>query len=377
MGVIVALVNQKGGCAKTTTAIHFSLALAARNYRVLLVDLDPQGHATVGLGVSASEEQPSLSEVLFHTPLTGVGPTIEQAVVAARRGLDLVPSNLGLAAIEPRLASVPGREERLSEHLAELVTGWDVIFLDCPPNLGLLTINALVAAREALIPFEPSPFALQGAERVLETLEIVKEQTGHKIVPRLLPVMVAARDRYAQLALAQMRDAHPGMLIPAPIRRSILFARSAACGKGIGEIAPRARAWRDYQEAAATTAAMWEDARALLRPRFAGLCVVEGGVSFTHPDLRPDEIRLAGEFNGWVPDGGVETIQGEKGRWRKFLAVEPGRYEYKFVFEEKWMPDPGNPRRIRNNHGTHNSLIDVSSHPPDPRRGPGRHAPDP
>ncbi len=372
MGVIIAFVNQKGGCAKTTSAIHFSLALASRNYRVLLIDLDPQGHATLGLGAEIDGDKPTLSEVLMHTPLTGVGPSLEQTMISVRPGLDLVPANLGLAALEAKLASSPGREERLSEHLAQVVPSWDLVFIDCPPNLGLLTINALVAAREAMIPVEPAPFAAQGAERVLDTIEMVKEITGHLVAARLLPVMVSPRDWHAKTSLAQLREKHSGMVVQETVRRSILFARAAAAGKGIGEIAPRARAWGDYQQAAKACASRWENARALQRPRFTGLMTVAGGVSFTHPDLKPEDILLAGEFNGWTPDAGVEVIRGERGSWRKFLAVDPGRYEYKFVYEGRWMPDPGNPRRIRNLHGTHNSLVDVPQSIPEYRVGTGR-----
>jgi chromosome partitioning protein len=361
VGVILALVNQKGGCGKTTTAIHLAAALARRELRVLVIDMDPQGHASMGLGIDPPTDRPSISEILAHTPLTGMGPGLEQAIVAARPGLDLVPANLGLAGLEARLASVPGREERLAEHLSEIGEGWDVVIIDSPPNLGLLTMNALVAAGEALIPLEPSPFTVQGIERVLETIQVVEDHTGHQMTPRVLPTMVSSRDPYASELIERMGAAHPGLLLPVRVRRSVLFPRAASVGKTVGELSSHAPAWRDYIEAAEILSRAWETAMAAGRPRFMGLRVVSGGVEFAHPDLEPEEVLLAGEFNDWVPDHGVEFRDRGEAGWTKFLRLAPGRYQYKFIVHGEWMPDPVNPRRASNTVGTENSVVDIPS----------------
>ncbi len=359
MGVIVAVVNQKGGCAKTTTAIHLSLALTSRDYRVLVIDLDPQRNASTGLGAPLDADRPSLSEALAHTPLTGVGPGLEDTLVSVRTGLDLVPGDVGLAGLEPRLAAVPGREERLAEHLAAIAGGWDVVLIDCPPSLGLLTINALVAAREALVPIPPAPFALDGAARLEQLLESVRELTGHSVAVRYLPTIVPPRDAYAKRVLAELRERCPGRVMGPGIRRSILFARAASEGLGLGELAPRSAAWRDYRWVAERLAVEWEDAHELLRPRFAGLRATAGGVFFTHPDLAPEQVALAGQFNDWQPDRGVVLRKNGEGAWEKFLATPAGRFEYKFVKRGEWLTDPSNPRHVFNPHGTENSVIEV------------------
>lgn len=371
MGVILALVNQKGGCGKTTTAIHLAAALARRDVRVLLVDMDPQGHASMGLGVEPAVDRPSISEILTHTPLTGVGPGLEQAIQAARPGLDIIPGNLGLAGLESRLATVPGREERLAEHLSEIGEGWDVVLIDSPPNLGLLTINALVAAGEALIPLEPSPFTVQGIERLLETIKVVQDHTGHQINPRVLPTMVSSRDPYALELIDRLNDSHPGLLLPVRIRRSVLFPRAASVGKTVGELSSQAPAWKDYMETADFLSRAFERAMAEGRMRFMGLRVVPGGVEYTHPDLEPGDVLLAGEFNNWVPDHGVELRDRGATGWSKFLRLAPGRYQYKFIVRGEWLPDPVNPRRASNSVGTENSVVDVPVSPspraPSPR----------
>lgn len=358
MANILALVNQKGGCGKTTTAIHLAAAFARRGMRCLLIDLDPQSHAAMGLGVEIPAEKPTLSEVLSRTALTGAGPDLDQAIVCARPGIHLVPANLGLAALEARLANVPGREERLSEHLAQIVDDWDVALIDSPPNLGLLTVNALVAADEALIPFEPATFALQGVERVLATIELVANQTEHRVTPRALPTMVPTHDLFASSLVHEFRDQHPGLVLPSRVRRSSLFPRAAAQGKSLGEVFPRAAAWRDYRNVADILARGWAESRPVTA-RFTGLRVVGQGVAFSHPELLPEDIQLAGSFNDWVPDRGVELRQLSNGGWMKFAVVPPGSYEYKFVVRGDWCNDPENPVCVPNDLGGTNSLIEV------------------
>ncbi len=367
MSIVVALANQKGGCGKTTSAIHLAAAFARRGVRVLLVDLDAQGHATLGLGVRVPPDRPSLSTILSHTPLTGIGPGIEQAIVAARPGLDLVPANLGLAGLETRLAAVPGKEERLSEHLAQVRRGWDLVLVDCPPNLGLLTLNAITASHEVLVPFDATPFGLHGVERVLATLEVVARHTRHRARPRAFATLWNARDWHARVLVERFREEHPGLLLEATIRRSVLFPRAAARGRTVAEESPRAAGWKDYLALAETLAEAWGDRLGTREPAFTGLRVVPGGVAFGHPDLPPERIRIAGDFNDWQPDGGVELRRAADGAWEKFLPVSPGTYEYKFILDGEWIPDPANPRVRVSRLGTQNSLVEV---PPPPAAPP-------
>jgi len=376
VSIVVALANQKGGCGKTTSAIHLAAAFARRGLRVLLVDLDAQGHATLGLGVRVPPDRPALSEILSHTPLTGVGPGLEQAIVAARPGLDVVPANLGLAGLEIRLATVPGKEERLSEHLAQVRRGWDVVLLDCPPNLGLLTLNAITASHEVLVPFDATPFGLHGVERVLATLELVERHTRHRARPRAFATLWNARDWHARVLVDRFRDEHPGLVLEPTIRRSVLFPRAAARGRTVAEISPRAAGWKDYLALADVLTEAWAEHLGAATPAFSGLRVVPGGVAFGHPDLPPERIRIAGDFNDWQPDAGVQVRRNADGSWEKFLPVPPGTYEYKFILDGEWIPDPANPRVRVSRLGTQNSLVDVP--PPLPGEpGPARPAPRP
>ena len=214
--------NQKGGVGKTTTAVNIAAALSMGGLRVLVVDLDPQGNASTALGV---EHKLSLGvyEVLMGN--ASIKDVIQK--VSGFPSLDCVPSNTSLAQAEINLVSMVARESRLKDALSEITENYDYIFIDCPPSLGLLTINAFCAASEVLIPIQCEYYALEGLSQLLETYKIVKQRLNSTLtLSTIVLTMFDSRTRLANDVVANVRSHFPRELIDIPIPRAVRLSEA-------------------------------------------------------------------------------------------------------------------------------------------------------
>lgn len=249
----IATINQKGGVGKTTTAVNLSAALARMGQRVCVIDLDPQAHASLHLGLS-----PADSALSTYGVLTG-DVTLEQARVKVAENLWVIPAHLDLAAAELELAGEVGREIILRDKFAEDDAQFDFLILDCPPSLGVLTLNALTAAKEVFLPLQPHFLALHGLSKLLRTLELVAKRLNPKLrLTGIVYCMYESGTRLAAEVSSDVQDFFDSLhasdsvwnrarTFNSRIRRNIRLAEAPSFGQSIFDYAPSSHGAEDYQ----------------------------------------------------------------------------------------------------------------------------------
>ena len=240
---IVAFANQKGGVGKTTTAVNSAVSLAQRGYRVLLIDSDPQGNATSSLGVDKFTVGRSIYDVLVD------GLPLADAIDATDRpSLDLVAATPMLAGAEIELVATGGRESRLREALAGLLPRYDVVLIDCPPSLGLLTVNALTAARSVVVPIQCEFLALEGLGQLMSTVDRVKRGLNPSLdVTGVLMTMFDVRTRLSAHVVDEVRRYFPHRMFGTVVPRSVRLAEAPSYGQAIVEYDPSSRGAEAYE----------------------------------------------------------------------------------------------------------------------------------
>jgi chromosome partitioning protein len=226
---VIAIANQKGGVGKTTTAVNLGTALAAVGQRVLLIDFDPQGNASTGLGLDRADRHVTTYELLIdRVPIT-------QAIVNTNiPGLDLIPASLDLTGAELELVGAPRRESRLSDTLAGLVEGYDYVLLDCPPALGLLTLNAFVAADAVLVPLQVEFYALEGLSHLIGTIERVKKTLNPRLeIQGIVLTMYDKRNNLSDLIARDVREHLGTKVYETIIPRNVRVSEAPSHGKPV------------------------------------------------------------------------------------------------------------------------------------------------
>lgn len=244
--VTLALTNQKGGVGKTTTAVNLSTILARRGYRVLLVDMDPQGNATSSLGIDKRELDQTVYDILIDDQ-----PASELIFPDVRPNLDLLPSNSSLSGAEVELVDLDERAYRLRDALSEIEDHYDLIVIDCPPSLGLLTVNALSAADVVVVPIQCEYLALEGLGQLISTIDLVKRSLNHGLdVAGVLMTMYDARTRLSAHVVEEVRRFFPQRIFRTIVPRSIRLAEAPSYGQSISEYDAGSRGAAAYEHIA-------------------------------------------------------------------------------------------------------------------------------
>ena len=246
MGKIIAITNQKGGVGKTTTSVNLSAALARNNRKVLLLDIDPQGNATSGIGISKADVKTDIYEVLVNE-----APVREAIYDVPVEGLQVIPATIQLAGAEIELVSIVSRERRLKKALAEIKDQYDYIIVDCPPSLGLLTINALTAADTVLIPIQCEYYALEGLSQLLNTIRLVQKHLHTNLqIEGVLLTMFDARTNLGIQVIDEVKKYFQDKVYTTIIARNVRLSEAPSYGQSIMEYDGKSKGAEAYMELA-------------------------------------------------------------------------------------------------------------------------------
>ncbi|MCX7662084.1 MAG: AAA family ATPase [Candidatus Omnitrophica bacterium] len=355
----ISITNQKGGCGKTTTAINLASSLAYYRKRVLLVDFDPQAHASLGLGIKSDV---SMYNVLskFATERLNINEIIKKI----EENFYLIPSNIILSTLEQELAGEISRESRLKNIFTEL-KDFDYVIIDCPPNLGLLTINAICSAEEIIIPVEASRFSVEGLNQLLDIINLVRERLDCNVDYKILVTIFDSRLRHSFEMLEKIKQTFRGKLFDTIIHINVSLKEAQNQGMHILNYDKYSRGAKDYLDLAREL--MWERGeeaiRLDLRKKMRELIerelprIKEILFSIYAPEAK--EVYLVGDFNDWQLHRESLMDKSEDGFWKKRLSLSKGVYRYRFVVDGVWKEDPQNQYYQINPFGEKDSLIEI------------------
>jgi chromosome partitioning protein len=244
---LIAVANQKGGVGKTTSTINLGASLAEYGRRVLLVDFDPQGALSVGLGVAPHQLERTIYNVLIDR-----GTKVDEVIIPTRvPGMDLLPSNIDLSAAEVQLVSEVGREQALGRALRPILADYDMVLVDCQPSLGLLTINALACAHAVLIPLECEYFSLRGVALLMDTIDKVRDRLNPDLaISGILATMYDPRTVHTREVRTRVLEAFGDLVFDATINRTVRFPETTVAGEPITRWAPSSAGARAYRQLA-------------------------------------------------------------------------------------------------------------------------------
>lgn len=247
MGKTVAIANQKGGVGKTTTAVNLAACVASEGHEVLLIDMDPQGNTTSGFGIERGELESALYEALV-----GEGGLVTSVVETEVEHLDLLPSTRDLAGAEVELVEAAGREFKLREALEVVREAYDFVLVDCPPSLGLLTVNALVAADTVLVPIQTEYYALEGVGLLSQTIELVQEYLNPALTYEgILLTMYDARTNLSEQVAGETEEYFGELVFETMIPRNVRLSEAPSYGEPIIEYASSSKGAKSYRSFAA------------------------------------------------------------------------------------------------------------------------------
>jgi chromosome partitioning protein len=288
------------------------------------------------------------------------GTLLKDVCLALTDNLSLAPSQTVLSTIEQKLAGVAGRENKLSRAISSLGRNFDYVIIDTPPNIGLLTFNALRAAQEAIVPIDPSFFSLHGVAKLMQTIGLLMEKYQQSIRVKALATMDNQWTKFGQEILKDIKDFFQQDTYQTTIRNTVKIREATSYGQPIIDYAEDSTAAKDYMD---LTLEVIQEEEELATADFASLVKDTADIGqyvlFALESSQAKDVRVVGNFNEWNPDKALPLIRQKGGVWKKGMYLDAGNYQYKFVVDGEWINDPHNARSIPNEFGESNSLLIV------------------
>ena len=377
----IAVANQKGGCGKTTTTINLAGSLAANGKKILVIDLDPQAHATFGLGATSQVIDRS---IYVLTDTQDKKRPLSDCILKRSDNLHIVPSNILLSTLEQELKDKDDAVSRLYQAMGSSDLNYDYCLIDCPPSLGFLTFNALRAAEHVLVPIDMSAFSLMGVSKLLGMLELIKIKISHAPRVSALATIFDKRTKYSRTMLDEIQGLFKDQLLKTIIRMSVSLKKAAAEGVTVVEFDREsngavdhlalAKELLDIDGADQFEIAMAETKTVAAQPAVDESPAIQPAEPSEKETVEPQlpairealfamdapnakDIYIVGDFNQWKLEESNRLFLKDNGKWEKRLPLNSGRYRYKFVVDGEWKIDDQNGEKEQNIFGTFDSII--------------------
>ena len=345
---IISVANQKGGCGKTTLAVNVAAAMAKMGNKTLLIDLDPQAHATFALGYSKKSSERKTSYDIFRAHFDSTEIPVDEIIIEERENFSFIPANMMLSAAEINLGGVNGAATLIYKTLAgERFKDYEYVVIDSPPSFGFLTLNAMYAADMIVVPIDLSYFSFNGINNVYRVTSLLNTETGRNPATFFVLNIYDKRSNFAKQLEEDAKKKIGPYLLSTKVRSSVRLREAARSGKTIYEYDHKSTSALDfYNLTSEILSAETVDTDMMIREFF----INAPGAG---------EVYVLGDFNEWKKSDANRLTKLENGEWSGHFTLKKGQYRYKFLVDAEWMPDPDNPNKKQNVFGSVDSILTV------------------